>query len=274
MDDKADRQMQPKIHGRHFKKINRYRREAWKFLREHKNIVFTCALLVLFVGLLFGLVSQMPVPTANTAPNGVTTVDYNTLVKQVQSGNVQAVAIQGDDVNALLKSPLNGPTTSKDHTIQDKVASNATDYAIWSRMIGMSNPAAGVNFSQMNSQRAIYAHVPQGGKTLLLTMLSASNVQVNILRIAQQSNWLSLFWHFLPIIFLVGALLIFFAARKKRDPMRSMDERFSQMGKSPARRFEGSKEVKSTPPQKTATTPLSKPGSPTKPVAARVYNIC
>ena len=273
MDDQADRQMQPKIHGRHSKKINRYRREARKFLYEHKNIVFTCVLLVLFIGLLFGLVSQIPVPIANTAPNGVTTVDYNTLVKQIQSGNVQAVAIQGDDVNALLKSPLNSATTSKDHTIQDKVASNATDYAIWSRMIGMSNPATGVNFSQMNRQRAIYAHVPQGGKTLLLTMLSAFNVQVSILRVAQQSNWLSLFWHFLPIIFLVGALLIFFAARKKRDPMRSMDERFSQMGKSPARRFEGSKEVKSTPPQKTATTPLSKPGSPTKPVAARVYTV-
>ncbi len=274
MDDKADRQMQPKRHGRHYKKINRYRREALEFLRKHKNIVFTCALLVSFVGLLFGLASQIPVPTTNTAPNGVTTVDYNTLVKQVQTGNVQVVAIQGDDVNALLKSPLNRGTPSKDHTIQDKAVPNATDYAIWSRMIGISNSvASNVNLSQMDSSRAIYAHVPQGGKTLLLTMLNASHVQVNILRVAQQSNWLSLLLHFLPIVFLVVALLVFFAVRKRRDPMRSMDERFSRMGKSPARRFEGSREVKSAPPQKTSTTPVSKPGSANKPVSARVYTV-
>ncbi len=263
MDDKAGRRMKPKMHGRHHRQIARYKRETREFLQRHKNRVFTSVLLVLFIGLLFGLASQIPVPTPNTAPNGVTTVDYNTLVKQVQTRNVQAVAIQGDDVNALLKSPLNSSTLSKDNAVKGKIVSNATDYAAWSRMIGMGNAATNVNLSQIDSSRAIYAHVPEGGKSLLLTMLSSSNVQINILRVAQQSSVLTLLWHLAPIIFLVVALLVFFAARKKRDPMHSMDERFSQMGKSRARRFEGSQEVK-TPPLQKGSSPLSSTGSATK----------
>ena len=269
MDDKAGRQMKPKMHGRRSRRVARYRRELWKSLRKQKNSVFTVALLVLFVGLLFGLVSQIPVPTANTAPNGVTTVDYNTLVKQVQAGNVQAVAIQGDDVNALLKSPLNKSTSPEDHTIKNKVVSNGSDYAAWSRMIGMNTSSSltgSMNFSQISSSRAIYAHVPQGGKTLLLTMLSASDIQVNILRVAQQSSLLSLLWHLAPILFLMAILLVFFLVRKKRDPMRSMNERFSQMGKSRARRFERSGEGKTTPP-------LSKAGPASRPVTARVTTV-
>ncbi len=272
MDDKAGRQMRPKLHGRRSRRVARYRRELWEFLRKQKNGVFTVALLVLFVGLLFGLVSQIPGPIANTAPSGVTPVDYNTLVKQVQIGNVQAVAIQGDDVNALLKRPLNTGTFPKDHTIQNKAVSSASDYAAWSRLIGMNNSlslAGSMSFPQISSSRAIYAHVPQGGKTLLLTMLSTSNIQVNILRVAQQSSILSLLWHLAPILFLIAVLLVFFLAKKKRDPMRSMDERFSQMGKSRARRFERGGEVKTTPLQKPAT-PVSKAGPTGRPVAARV----
>ena len=272
MDDKAGRPMRPKMQRRRYKQVMRYRREVWEFLRKHKNVVFTSALLVLFIGLLFGLASQLPVPAKNTAPNGVTTVNYNTLVKQVQAGNVQAVAIQGDDVNALLKSSLNSDITSKNYTVKDRVGSNTSDYAAWSRLIGISNSsslAGNTNLSQINSSRAIYAHVPESGKTLLLSMLSASNVQVNVLRVAPQSNVLTLLWHFAPILFLVVALLIFFVARRKRDLMHSMDERFSQMGKSRARRFEGNREVKNTPLQK-ASTPLSKAGPAGKPVAARV----
>ena len=165
MDDKAGRQMKPKMHGRRSRRVARYKRELWESLRKQKNSVFTVALLVLFVGLLFGLVSQIPVPTANTAPTGVTTVDYNTLVKQVQAGNVQAVAIQGDDVNALLKSPLNKSTSPEDHTIKNKAVSNDSDYAAWSRMIGMNTSSSltgSMNFSHMSSSRAIYVHVPNG----------------------------------------------------------------------------------------------------------------
>jgi cell division protease FtsH len=273
MDDKAGRRARPKLCGRRSRRIARYRRELREFLQKQKNSVFTVALLVVFVGLLFGLVSQIPVPSANTAPNGVTLVDYNTLVRQIQAGNVQAVAIQGDDVNALLKNPLNSRVASKEHISENKAVSNASDYATWSRLIGMStssSPTGSMNFPQISSGRAIYAHVPQSGKTLLLTMLNASNVQVNILRVTQQSAIVSLLWHLLPVLLLVAILLVFFFARKKRDPMGSMNERFSQMGKSRARRFERSEEAKTTPLQKSSAS-VSKAGSVSRPVTARVH---
>ncbi|GAC1465135.1 MAG: ATP-dependent zinc metalloprotease FtsH [Ktedonobacteraceae bacterium] len=277
MDDKAGRQMKPKMHGRRYKRIARYRREAREFLQQHRSTVFTGALLVLFIGLLLGLASQVSLPAMNAAPNGVTTVDYSTFVKQVQAGNVQAVAIQGDDVNALLKSPLVSDAAKKDRTIKNnKIVSEANDYATWSRTIGMGNTSSltgGMNYAQINSGYAIYSHVPEGGKALLLSMLNASNVRINTLPVGKSSNIFSLLWHFAPIIFLVIALLIFFAARKKRDPMRSMDERFSQMGKSRARRFDGNRE--STPLQK-VPTPLSRAGAagkPVKPATARIQSI-
>ncbi|MBA2678706.1 MAG: AAA family ATPase, partial [Ktedonobacteraceae bacterium] len=139
-------------------------------------------------------------------------------------------------------------------------------------MIGLNTSSSlttSMNFSQVSSSRAIYAHVPQGGKPLLLTLLTASHVQVNILRVAQQSIVLSLLWHFMPILFLIAILFVFFLVRKKRNPLHSMDERFSQMGKSRARRFERNEEVRATPLQKTSP-PLSKIGSASRSVPARV----
>ncbi len=267
MDDKAGRRMKSKMNRRRYKQIASYRREILEFLHKHRAAVFTSLLLVLLIGLLFGLVSQIPVPVINTAPNGVTTVDYSTFVRQVQAGNVQAVAIQGDDVNALLKSPLNESNTSKDHIIKNKT--DSTDYIAWSRTVGISSSPslAGANLAPISSSVAIYTHVPDGGKSLLLTMLNASNVLVSVLPVAKPSGFLSLLWHFVPIIILVVALLIFFAIRKRRDPMRSMDERFSQMGKSRVRRYERKTESKAPSLQK-APSPMSKAAG--KPGSARV----
>jgi cell division protease FtsH len=272
MDDKAGRRMKPKMHRRRSKQIATYRREILGLLQKHRNTVFTSILLVVFIGLLFGLVSQIPVPATNTAPKGVTTVDYSTFVSQIQAGNVQAVAIQGNDVNALLKNPLNGrnTTTSKDLTTKNKVAADATDYAAWSRTIGVTNSSASEKIVPISRERAIYAHVPNGGKALLLTMLSAAHVSMTTLPLAQPSGLLNLLWHFAPLIFLVFALLVFFSARRRQDPMRSVDERFSQMGKSRVRRYERNKEIKASSLEK-PLTPVSKAGSTgTTPVRARM----
>jgi len=270
MDDKAGRRTKSK-NRRRYKELASYRRDILETLQKHRTTIFTSILLVLCIGLLFGLVSQIPVPVANTAPNGVTTIDYSSFVEQVQAGNVQAVAIQGDDVNALLKSPLNESNTSKDPTIKNKAISDATDYAAWSRIVGLSNtssPASSVNYSPLSSSRAIYAHVPDGGKELLLTTLNASHVSISILPVARPSAFLSLLWRFVPIILVAVAVFVFFAVRKRRDPMRSMDDRFSQMGKSRVRRYEGNKEVKAPSLQK-ASTPLSKAGPAGKPTGVR-----
>src|SRR5215472_3140710 len=76
------------------------------FFRKHKQSFLATALLTIITVLLFGIFSQLQAPTTNSVPNGVTAVDYSTFVDQVKAGNVLAVAIQSDDVNGLLVSPI------------------------------------------------------------------------------------------------------------------------------------------------------------------------
>src|SRR5260221_8365869 len=66
-------------------------KQCAKFLATHKQALFAGILLAGLVVLLFGVFSQFQGPSNNTAPSGMTAVDYSTFIAQVKAGNVLAV---------------------------------------------------------------------------------------------------------------------------------------------------------------------------------------
>jgi cell division protease FtsH len=242
--------------------------------KEHKNTLFTSFLLLIVVVLLFGIFSQLKPPSSiSTTPTGVTNIDYSTFIKQVNTGNVLAVTVRGNDINALLANSLNSTVKASAKPTSQRVM---TDYAAWSRYIGLGNASlTNPNTSTkatIDASRAVYTLMPTNGDEQLFQLLVQKHVIVNTLPATQSATWLTLVWKFLPVIFLIIFLLIFLATRNGNGArsMRSTDDRVSQMGKSRARRFERAKEA-TTPSSETKKASLTSRNMPnSKSVTARV----
>ncbi len=272
MDDKAGRRKGSALYGRRLGQARSYWRKVWRLAKEYKNTLFTGFLLLIVVALLFGIFSQLKPPTtSDTTPNGVTTIDYSTFVKQVTTGNVLAVTVRGNEINALLANPLNSKVSSKAKPTSQSVM---TDYAAWSRYIGFGNTSltnqATSNSTTIDASRAVYTLIPTNGDEQLFPLLMQKHVIVNTLPASQSATWLAMVWKFLPVVFLIIFLLIFLATRNGSRSMRSTDDRVTQMGKSRARRFERAREAgtSSSETKKSALTPKNVPNA--KSTAARV----
>ncbi len=279
MDDKVSRRKQPESHKRRrYRQAKHYGRKIWNFLHSHKSSLLTGTLLFLLVALLFGVFSQFQPPVTNTsmAPSGVTTIDYSTFVNQVKAGNVLAVTIQGDTINALLAKPLtqsNASVSVTDKTTKNAIADSATstaastDYAKWSHYIGVGGPslANAAGSPPIDPARAVYTQLPVGGDESLMGLLASTHVIINTVPAAQPSGWLMILWRFAPLLIICVLLLIFFAARNNTRSTRSIDDRVTQMGKNRARRFERIRETNVTPsptkPSSKRYEPVQKPGS-------------
>ncbi len=129
-------------------------------------------MLLLVVVLLFGIFSQFQPPSTNTTPNGVTAIDYSTFIQQVKSGNVQATAIRGSEINGLLQNPLTQHVSiyssqSQNRASAIQVQSDAQDYAVWSRYVNAGyTSTAGV--PPLAIARIVYTRMPVGGDTTLM----------------------------------------------------------------------------------------------------------
>src|SRR5258708_30909811 len=77
-----------------------------KYLVTHKQSLLAVILLTGLVVLLFGVFSQLQVPSTNAPPSGTTAVDYSTLVTQVKAGNVVAGALLRREAETSLSPPL------------------------------------------------------------------------------------------------------------------------------------------------------------------------
>jgi cell division protease FtsH len=244
-------------------------KQCAKFLATHKQALFAGILLAGLVVLLFGVFSQFQGPSNNTAPSGMTTVDYSTFIAQVKAGNVLAVTIRDNEVNGLLAKPLQKGQAGV--SAQPTITPNqrAADFAAWSHYLGTgSNWANASANTTIDSSRLVYTQIPTGGDTALTSLLISNNVVVNTLPAAQTPGWLSLLWKFAPFIFLALILALILAPRNAGRGTRSIDDRFSQMGKSHARRFDRAKEIQEPRrvPEKSSTG--AKPLTPS-PATAR-----
>ena len=225
---------------RQFISLRQSSRKFLKFFATHRTIISTGILLTLAVGLLFGIFSQLHAPNVNGAPNGVTTIDYSTFVQQVKTGNVVAVAIQGNEVNGLLQHPLSQRISSTPQPVQAQ--ENAQIYSTWMRYIDGGSTTWTAPTVVLDTTRFVYTRIPVAGDEQLMPLLLRNQVRINTLPTAQPSGLLALIWRFAPLLLMVLALLLLLRSRGGSRSSRQMDERITQIGQSRAKRFTRTKE--------------------------------
>lgn len=168
--------------------LNISKQSIKQFIQTSKGGLLTVTLLAVMMVLLFALAIRLPAPAIDTTPINETAVGYNEFLQQVKAGNVQAVVIKGDELDALLKKPLDSKSSG---STQQNAAAN---YALWRHDIGVDNTlsAAASNSSQdLNPAQALYTHLPAGGDASLVPQLLTSHVTVNTLAVSQTSRWLN-----------------------------------------------------------------------------------
>ncbi|GER86210.1 hypothetical protein KDW_03720 [Dictyobacter vulcani] len=239
MDDKARRRM--KLHNRQGQRqpISYYGHKYWDFVYRHRNSAITAVLLVILCALVLGLAAQLPAPNANTPADGSQVIDYSTFIHQIGNGNVTAVTIQNDDVHVLLKHPMQS-TQNESNNSNLKSQAAPIDVQSWTHAIENNDTIAATTAQNMVTidDHTVYAHIPANGKTLLISQLAAAKVTIAVLPVSPPSPILSIIVRFLPLLVVGLFLLVFFLLRQNQNPLGSMDERITKMGKSRARRFD------------------------------------
>ena len=79
------------------------------FCKTHRSALLSGFFIVTIVLLLIGIFVQFQGPTVDDVPTGETPINYGAFLNQVNAGNVLAVTIRGDGVNALLLTPMAQP---------------------------------------------------------------------------------------------------------------------------------------------------------------------
>ncbi len=217
-------------------------RKLLKFLSNQYTTMITCVLLLLIVGLLFGIASQLRAPATHTAPNGVTTIDYSTFLQQVKTGNMVAVIIQGDNVNGLLQHSFSQTPGKAAKNVQHTVV--AQTYSAWFHYISVGNTDLSVSPASLNTKNFVYTTLPVGGNIQLTPLLLQNKVKITTLPSVQSSMLLTFLWHFAPLLVMIVAFLVLLRLRSggSRSTQR-MDERITQIGQSRAKRFVRTKEA-------------------------------
>lgn len=241
MDYKESRHRKLKAHGRQRKQAGSYGREMSKFLQTQKNSLFTGLMLLLLIALLFGISSQLRPPSIASTPVEGTTLAYSTFVKLVKAGKMQAVAIRGSEINGLLTDPLVQHHTSASSPATSAAASpvrtSSAGYTAWKRSLGIAPVTPGTtNILPVDADLVIYTHVPGNSDVALMPLLISHHVRVTMLPLLQSSDWFSLFWKFLAIIFMIGLFFLFLNPRKG-TPTSNSTNHLTQMGKSRARQY-------------------------------------
>ncbi len=251
MDDTGSRRQRAEVRQRRRQMRKKNKTDIWQWARAHKRNILTSVLVLLVVILLFGLASELQGPASTTTPPNVTVITYSAFVKQVETGNVVAVTIQGNQLNAFLSKPLAGamqsgqseqigPSTQVSATAQ---SNSALNYAAWAHMMNQNSPSwTNSTQSSVNPNQAMYTQVPPGSGVQLMSMLLSKHITITTLPVAQSSQWLNLIWHFVPIILLMLLFAAFLYSNNGKRTARSIDDRITQIGKSRARRFVRSKE--------------------------------
>jgi cell division protease FtsH len=278
MDDKGGRRYKLAIRrgNRQKRSVKDYQKAIAKFVKEHRQRVFTGVLLIAITALLFGIASMLPAPVATeTPPEGVIAVSYSTFIQQIEAGNVQAVRIQGQDVNALLLNPYHAGQTDNGAptAVATSSASKRTaNYAAWSHYLGVGYPTWPVTASapSLAAGSAIYTTLPATGDGRLMSLLASKDVTVTTVPVAQTPVWLGLLWKFLPLLFLVLLMALIFAPRNNNNAARSsraVNDRINSMVKGRARRYDSAKDAAQKheahfkdgkPTIRTATTPATR----------------
>jgi len=186
MDGKDSRGLSSGNDRQRQRKLLKLGKKCAKYLVTHKQSLLAVILLTGLVVLLFGVFSQLQVPSTNAPPSGTTAVDYSTLVTQVKAGNVVAVTIRGNEVNGLLAQPLQQVQAGTSARVTITPSQRAADLAALSRFVGAGSVWANLPpASAIDPSRLIYTRVPAGGDAALTSVLLSNDVIVNTLPVQQ-----------------------------------------------------------------------------------------
>lgn len=240
MDDKASRRKWLLKSRRHRTQFQHYGPRIATFVKTQKKAILTGFLSLVSIVMLFAIFSQLKPPVISSIPTGVTAIDYSTFIQQVKAGNVAAVTIRGGEIQGLLTHPL----TQTDHTASSTASTSNTVSRVtqdeineWVHSVSVGNiPLSGI--SSVASDRSIYTHIPGDEDGALTSLLLNNHVAITTLPPVQPASWVTILWHVVPLIFLALLLLGLFAARNTSQSPKRVDDRFMNLGKSKARRFD------------------------------------
>jgi ATP-dependent metalloprotease FtsH len=265
MDGKGSRRLSSGNDRQRQRNVVEIGKKCAKFLATHKQSLLAGILLTGLVALLFGVFSQFQVPSISMPPSGVTVVDYSTFKEQVRSGNVLAVSVQKNEVNGLLAKSLQQSQAGTASQATSNANQRAADFAAFSRYVGAGSTWANAPITNsIDSSRLVYTRIPDSGDATLMSLLLSNNVAVSTLPAAQSPLWLSLLWRFAPFVILTLILASILIPRSGRRSTRTIDDRFSQIGKSKPHRY-GMKEVREPRHTPEKIGGVTKPVTPSKP---------
>jgi cell division protease FtsH len=264
MDGKGSRRLSPGIDRPRRRNVVAFGKKCAKLLVFHRQSLLAGILLTSIVILLFGVFSRFQPPSFNTPPGGTTAVDYSVFKEQISAGNVIAVSIQNNEVNALLAHSLQQGQSATHSQASINAKQRSLDFTAWSHYLGASSSWASAPVTNtIDPSRLLYTRIPNGGDATLTPLLLSKNVIVTTLPVAKTPIWISLGMRFLPLLLLVLILTLFLIPRGTKRATSDIDAHFSQMGKSKPRRY-GMKNERESPrsPEKIAGIP--RPVTPVK----------
>lgn len=238
MDGKGSRRLSSKSDWHRRWNVVAFCKKCLRLLALHRQSVLAGILLTGMILLLFAVFSRFQAPTFNNPSAGTTVVDYSTFKEQVHAGNVIAVSIQSNVVNALLADPLQQGQHATSSQTSINAKQRALDFTAWSHYLGASSTWASAPVTNtIPPSRLLFTRLPNGGDPTLMPLLLSKNVTVTTLPVAQTPVWMSLLMRFLPLILLVLILSVFLMPRSSKRANRDIDAHFSQMGKSKPRQY-------------------------------------
>ncbi len=275
MDGKGSRRLASKSDRHRRWNVVDFGKKCSEFLALHRQTFLAGILLTGVVLLLFAVFSRFQAPTFYNPPAGTTVVDYSSFKKQVSAGNVLAVSIQSNQVNALLAHSYQQSQNTKSSQASIDAKQRALDFTAFSHYLGASSTWASAPVTNtINQSRLLYTNIPNVGDATLMPLLLSKNVVVTTIPVAKSPLWMTLLMRFLPLILLVLLVSMFLLPRNNKRANRDVDAHFSLMGKSKPRQY-GMKDERNSQraPEKMAgvTRPITQGKTPApKPVEPAV----
>lgn len=213
------------------------RRRIIKLFKTHRKALLSAFLVVAMVVLLFGIFSQLQSPSTSDVPSGETSINYTTFLNQVNTGNVLAVTLRGNEINALLQPSVQ----SSAHKISVlTTAQRNAQIEDWTRYLSSADSAGwSTQPSNIAAARMVYTTVPATGSSDLVPLLMSKHVSVTTQAPAQPSPWLGMLWKFAPLLFMVLLLAMVLKPRKQGRIPQNINEHIAQFTKRRMRRFDG-----------------------------------
>src|SRR6266851_3259140 len=206
------------------------------FCKTHRSAVVSGFLFVAIVVLLIGIFAQLQGPATEEAPASETSIHYSVFLTQVTTGNVLAVTIRGNAINALLQKPL---TQVNEQQPSLSAAQRTAQIEAWTHYAGSLGTGLDTAPSGIDPARLVYTVLPANGDTQLMPLLLNQHITVTTQADQQTPGWLGMLWKFAPLLFLLVLLAVVLAPRKQGRLPQNMNEHIAQFTRRRVRRVDG-----------------------------------